>query len=113
MNNQGAAAAEVAPGCRAPHLWRSDGRSLNDAIGPDYTLLRFDPTVDARPLLAAARGRGVPMTLLDVAARDVAAVYRHKLVLSRLDQHVAWRGDQVQANSLALVDLIRGEVGGR
>ena len=96
------------PGCRTPHLWLDDGRSLYDAMGPDYTLLRFDPAVDAGPLLAAANKRGVPMALVDVAAKDATAVYRHKLVLSRPDQHVAWRGDKVPANALALVDLIRG-----
>ena len=100
------------PGCRTPHLWLDDGRSLYDVMGPDYTLLRFDPAVDARPLLAAAREWGVPMILLDVvAAKDAAAVYRHKLVLSRPDQHVAWRGDQLPADALALIDLIRGAGG--
>ncbi|HEY0441501.1 MAG TPA: FAD-dependent oxidoreductase, partial [Xanthobacteraceae bacterium] len=33
------------PGCRTPHIWLDDGRSLYDAMGPDYTLLRFDPRV--------------------------------------------------------------------
>ena len=100
------------PGCRTPHLWLDDGRSLYDVMGADYTLLRFDPVVDAGSLLAAARARGVPMILLDVvAAKDAAAVYRHKLVLSRPDQHVAWRGDHVPANLLALVDLVRGAGG--
>ena len=36
------------PGCRAPHFCLADGRSLYDAFGADYTLLRFDPTVDSR-----------------------------------------------------------------
>ena len=31
------------PGCRAPHLWIEGRRSLYDAMGPDYTLLRLDP----------------------------------------------------------------------
>ena len=96
------------PGCRTPHLWLDDGRSLYDAMGPDYTLLRFDPATDAGPLLAAAGKRGVPMVLVDVSAKDAAAVYRHKLVLSRPDQHVAWRGDNIPANPFALVDLARG-----
>ena len=34
------------PGCRTPHLWLRDGRSLYDALGSDFTLLRFDLTVD-------------------------------------------------------------------
>ena len=34
------------PGCRTPHLWCEDGSSLYDAMGPEFTLLRFDPAVD-------------------------------------------------------------------
>ena len=34
--------------------------------------------------------------------------YRHKLVLVRPDQHVAWRGDEEPADMLGLVDLVRG-----
>ena len=30
------------PGCRTPHFWRDDGSSLYDAMGPEFTLLRFD-----------------------------------------------------------------------
>lgn len=97
------------PGCRAPHLWLADGRSLYDAFGPGYTLLRFDPQVDVQPLLAAAQARRVPLTVLDVQARgDIPPAYRHKLVLCRADQHVAWRGDAMPADAAGLVDLLRG-----
>lgn len=97
------------PGCRAPHFWLPDGRSLYDAFGQGYTLLRFDPQVDVAPLLAAAQARRVPVTLLDVAASDrVPDAYRHKLLLARDDQHVAWRGDAVPADAQGLVEMLRG-----
>lgn len=96
------------PGCRTPHVWLDDGRSLYDAMGADYTLLRFDRSMDVEPLVAAARVRGVPMTVLDVVAQDAVGLYREKLVLSRPDQHVAWRGDALPDDVSALVDLIRG-----
>jgi 2-polyprenyl-6-methoxyphenol hydroxylase-like FAD-dependent oxidoreductase len=96
------------PGCRTPHCWLSDGRSLYDALGPDYTLLRLDPAADACGLLAAASSAGVPLALLDVTAQEVPSAYRHALVLSRPDRHVAWRGDKVPENARALIDLIRG-----
>jgi hypothetical protein len=67
------------PGCRTPHLWLRGGRSLYDALGAEFTLLRRDPDMDVR-----------------------------ELVLSRPDQHVAWRADDVPADPLALVDLVRG-----
>ena len=96
------------PGARTPHFWLSDGRSLYDALGPGYTLLRFDARIPVEPLLQAAAAQGVPLALLDVDAADVPAAYRHGLLISRPDQHVAWRGDAVPADSLALIDLIRG-----
>ena len=96
------------PGCRAPHFWLADGRSLYDAFGQGYTLLRFDPGVDVRPLQAAALARGLPLTVLDIAGVAVPEGYRHELVLCRDDEHVAWRGDRVPADALALVDLLRG-----
>jgi 2-polyprenyl-6-methoxyphenol hydroxylase-like FAD-dependent oxidoreductase len=96
------------PGCRTPHIWLDDGRSLYDALGPEYTLLRFDPSVDVSPLLAAAAERRVPLQLLDVVSREAASVYDAPLVLSRPDQHVAWRGATIPADPLALIDRIRG-----
>jgi len=98
------------PGCRAPHFRLADGRSLHDACGPDYTLLRFDQAVDATPLLAAASARQVPLALLDVPRGTAPAEYRHALVLVRADQHVGWRGDTVPDDPTAWVERLRGAV---
>lgn len=96
------------PGCRTPHLWLRDGRSLYDALGPEYTLLRFDPAADVAPLLSAAGERGVPLALLDIDPSEAVEPYREALVLSRPDGHIAWRGDAPPADPLALIDRIRG-----
>jgi 2-polyprenyl-6-methoxyphenol hydroxylase-like FAD-dependent oxidoreductase len=96
------------PGCRTPHVWLRDGRSLYDAIGAGYTLLRFDRTVDVDTIVAAARARRLPLSVLDVASDEAAGLYHHKLVLSRPDQHVAWRGDAAPVDATALVDRLRG-----
>jgi len=96
------------PGCRAPHFWLRDGRSLYDALGPDYTLLRFDPSVCVSAMLDAATRRRVPITVLDLAEPEGRALHARNLVLVRPDQHVAWRGDETPADPLALIDLIRG-----
>jgi 2-polyprenyl-6-methoxyphenol hydroxylase-like FAD-dependent oxidoreductase len=97
------------PGCRVPHFWLSDGRSLYDAFGPVYTLLRLDARVDAGPLLAAAQARGVPVELLDLQGQPgLSEAYRHALVLCRSDQHVVWRGDAVPAEPGELVEMMRG-----
>jgi 2-polyprenyl-6-methoxyphenol hydroxylase-like FAD-dependent oxidoreductase len=95
------------PGCRAPHLWCEDGRSLYDLMGPEFTLLRFDSAMDVTALESAARNRGVPMKVLDIE-RPPTATFYGKLVLSRPDQHVAWRGNMPPDDPLALVDRIRG-----
>ena len=99
------------PGCRTPHLWLRDGRSLYDALGSDFTLLRFDPQVEVGALVMAAARRGVPMTLLDVEADEAAALYPCKLLLSRPDLHVAWRGDKLPDSPIALIDHVRGASG--
>ncbi len=93
------------PGCRTPHIWMEDGRSLYDAMGPDYTLLRFDPSVPVEDVRDAATAKNVPLTVLDVAPQPP---YREKLVLSRPDQHVAWRGDAPPRDIAALINRIRG-----
>jgi 2-polyprenyl-6-methoxyphenol hydroxylase-like FAD-dependent oxidoreductase len=96
------------PGCRTPHLWLRDGRSLYDALGPEFTLLRLDPAAETGSIVAAAQQRGVSMAVLDVDADESEPLYRSKLVLSRPDQHVAWRGDRPPDDSLGLIDLVRG-----
>jgi 2-polyprenyl-6-methoxyphenol hydroxylase-like FAD-dependent oxidoreductase len=96
------------PGCRTPHLWCGGGRSLYDALGPEFTLLRLNATIDVAALAAAARTRGVPLKVLDIKRPANATFYGGGLVLSRPDQHVAWRGDGLPADPLALIDRVRG-----
>lgn len=96
------------PGCRTPHLWLAGKKSLYDALGPEFTLLRLHDAIDTGPLVAAAERRGMPLTVLDIDAADAADFYGHRLVLSRPDQHVAWRGNALPADPLALIDRVRG-----
>jgi hypothetical protein len=56
----------------------------------------------------AARNRGGPLKILDVEPPCTAIYYDGGLVLSRPDQHVAWRGDRLPADPLALIDRVRG-----
>ena len=96
------------PGCRTPHFFCEDGRSIYDAMGPEFTLLRFDPALDVTTMNDAAREKGVPLRILDVK-KPLPAAYDHgRLVLSRPDQHVAWRGDHVPMDAASLIDRVRG-----
>lgn len=100
--------SSTVPGCRAPHLWLSGGRSLYDALGPYYTLISIDPAIRVSGIVDAAARQDVPLTVLDIDAPDARALYVRKLTLVRPDQHVAWRGDEEPAAPLDLIDLVRG-----
>ena len=102
----------IVPGCRAPHVWLGDGRSFYDALGPAYTLVRIDPSIDVGALTDRARRRDWPLTVLDLKAADAGEVYNRPLVLVRPDQHVAWRGDALPADLDALIDRVTGRATG-
>ena len=92
------------PGCRAPHFYMADGRSLYDCLGDGFTLVRMDSAVSVNALLAAARERGIPFDVLDAPKAD----YERKLTLVRPDRHVSWRGDGAPDDVAALLDRISG-----
>jgi FAD binding domain len=97
------------PGCRVPHVWLADGRSLFDALGPGYTLLRRDTGIPVDALLHAAQAQGLPLQLLDAPPRDGwPAAYRHALLLVRADTHVVWRADALPPRCDELVQRLRG-----
>jgi Aromatic-ring hydroxylase, C-terminal len=96
------------PGCRAPHLWLKEDRSLYDVLGADYALVRVDPNVRVSGIAEAAACRGVPFAVIDVDTPDARALYTRNLTLIRPDQHVAWRSDEEPAAPLDLMDLVRG-----
>ena len=95
------------PGCRAPHAWLRDGRSILDLFGRGFVLLKFgDAQTAALGTLAATCG--MPLTVAAIDEPDAAALYGRRLVLVRPDGHVAWRGDELPENTGALLDRVRG-----
>lgn len=97
------------PGCRTPHFWLADGRSLYDALGSGLSLLRLDPSEPVDAFVAAAQARGVPLTLVDAVPGDeVAQLYTQPLMIVRPDQHVAWRGKAQGADAARILDTVRG-----
>ena len=101
--DMGTFTASTVPGCRLPHF-RIDGASILDLLGPDYTLIRFDPQVEVSRL----GGTGLPFEVVD-AAQPADRAFRHKLLIVRADTHIAWRGDAIPADALALADRLRGK----
>ena len=96
------------PGCRAPHFWLDDGRSIYDALGEGFGLLRFDRSVPVDGIVSAAARRGFPLSVHDIDDPEAGALYARKLVLVRPDRHVAWRGDALPDDPLDLIDHLRG-----
>jgi len=93
------------PGCRLPHF-EIDGRPVLDHLGPDYTLIRFDPDVDISAFAAAAAAAALPLVMVDTLRPTEPDVFDHRLLIVRFDQHVVWRGDDPPGSEV--VDLLRG-----
>ncbi|HET8977482.1 MAG TPA: FAD-dependent oxidoreductase [Solirubrobacteraceae bacterium] len=101
------------PGGRAPHLWLGDGRSLFDALGLEWTLLRLgvDPPATDRFVTAAGR-QGLSLTVLDIPTAEARDLYEAPLALIRPDQVVAWRGTS-DADARAVIAVVTGHGGRR
>ncbi|WP_043285878.1 FAD-dependent oxidoreductase [Paraburkholderia oxyphila] len=96
------------PGHRAPHVWLTSTQSTLDYFGHEFVLMRFDPALDADHLLSAARGKDVPIRLVDIDNAEARELYGAGLVLVRPDGHVAWRGDTQPDDAANVIDVVRG-----
>ena len=74
--------------------------------------LNFGYFYDRSPIIAYDGEEPPPLVVLDAECADPAPVYSHKLVLSRPDQHVAWRGNAQPDDPMALIDMVRGVLSG-
>jgi 2-polyprenyl-6-methoxyphenol hydroxylase-like FAD-dependent oxidoreductase len=101
--------ATACPGGRAPHLWLPNGRSLFDAFGFEFTLLRLGSAApDAASLIAEARTHAIPLTVLDVPLDEARALYGTDLALVRPDQVVCWRGDRPPSTESCVFQKLLG-----
>ncbi len=95
------------PGSRLPHVWLSDGTSLYDRLGQEFTLIAFGDVDDAAPWMHAANARGIPLKLLHLpGAAELQALAGAAYLLVRPDQHIAWRGDAGDPDRI--FDLVTG-----
>jgi 2-polyprenyl-6-methoxyphenol hydroxylase-like FAD-dependent oxidoreductase len=106
--SMGSFTASTVPGARVPHAWLPDGRSLLDGLGPAYTLVRFDTSIDVAALTDAAAQSRVPLAVLDVDRNRATQRAPESLLIVRSDTHIAWRGDAVPQEPLRLFDRLRG-----
>ena len=97
------------PGCRAPHAWLPDGRSILDLFGRGFVLLNFD--VDgASPtsFIDATKRAAMPLRTERITAASIRALYEKRWVLVRPDGHVAWRGDRLPTDASDLLNAVTG-----
>jgi hypothetical protein len=110
--SMGGFTASTVPGCRAPHFWLKDGRSLYDAFGPGFSLLCFrdDAGVEASigALVSAAKAKGIPFRVLNLVSEVPPEEYRSAMVICRSDQHIVWRGDGFGDDLASVLQLLRG-----
>jgi 2-polyprenyl-6-methoxyphenol hydroxylase-like FAD-dependent oxidoreductase len=102
------------PGGRAPHIWMREGRgegdSLFDHLGIGFTLLRLGKSApEAAEIQLAALERSVPLKVLHLADAEARELYGCDLALVRPDQHVAWRGNRVPADSGRMIRQVIGD----
>ena len=93
---------------RVRRMWRSPMAAPCSIFTAAALLVRFGGAPEGASIAEAAAKRGVPLRTVTVEEPAAAALYERKLVLVRPDGHVAWRGDRVPADPLALVDRVRG-----
>jgi hypothetical protein len=97
------------PGARAPHAWLPEGRSTLDLYGRGFVLLRLgDDAPNEAALASAFARRGVPLAVAAIADPNIRELYERRFVLVRPDGHVAWRGNAIPADPLAVADVVRG-----
>lgn len=96
------------PGHRAPHCWLRDSSALYDHFSRGFSLLQFDPALDASSLLSAAEQCGIPLAHVLLDEPIAQSIYECKLALIRPDLMVAWRGDELPADPRGLLAHVSG-----
>lgn len=85
------------PGHRAPHVWLKDGSSLYDRFGSGFTLLRLGGGAHQAGADLAGLPQGCPVSEQTIASEEARDLYGADFVLLRPDQHIAWRGNRIDA----------------
>jgi len=108
--SMGAFSPSTVPGCRTPHFWLDDNRSLYDALGPDYTLIRFDDQTNVDSFMDLASNYGIPIKILNI--KNKPSTYNHSFIICRSDQHIVWRGNSLTDNTERIISMLRGKLVG-
>lgn len=97
------------PGARLPHVWLQEGRSVHDAIGDGYTLLRLGGSnADTSGVERAMRSLHAPVDVLTIGGDAPRDMYGYDLILVRPDLHVVWRGNTGPSDPAQLAAVVTG-----
>jgi 2-polyprenyl-6-methoxyphenol hydroxylase-like FAD-dependent oxidoreductase len=98
------------PGARLPHVWLDDGMPIQDRIPLDgFTLLRLsNSNGKSSGIVDALRGRGAPVTIVDIPDAGPRDILGHDLVLLRPDMHIVWRGNDAPGDVASLAATATG-----
>lgn len=96
------------PGGRAPHLWLAPGRSLYDAFGFEWTLLRLGTkAIGGDNFVRAAASAGLDLQTVELPSDEARDLYDADLALIRPDQIVAWRGN-ADGDAPSVIEAVLG-----
>jgi 2-polyprenyl-6-methoxyphenol hydroxylase-like FAD-dependent oxidoreductase len=87
----------------------ASGRNVFEELGSGFTLLAFD--ADAAAIAAfdeAARGLGVPLTVVRDTFAGGREAYGQRLILVRPDQYVVWTGDAAPSDPKRVIGRVIG-----
>lgn len=97
------------PGSRIPHVWLKPGFSTLDLVPrTGFRVFRLAGAPSCTELLQAAALRNVPIDEHVIEGERAAELYGARYVLVRPDSHVAWRGNDIPASPLEIIDTVRG-----
>jgi 2-polyprenyl-6-methoxyphenol hydroxylase-like FAD-dependent oxidoreductase len=103
--------AHTRPGIRVPHIWLSDGRAMQDALGDDYNFVDLTGSCDTSGIEAEFARLGAPLQVLHIDDPHVRDIYDCSLLLLRPDLHVYWRGDALPRTTTELAEAATGHQG--
>lgn len=92
----------------------SSGRDIFTELGREFTLIaltgdrRLTAGFDTAGFQAAASELRIPLRVLADTFDGQRAAYRHRLILIRPDQYVAWTGDEPPADPARLLRRVAG-----
>lgn len=96
----------------APHAWLEDGASLYDSFSLGFTLLRLgaEDAGGENTLKQLTADANIPLEVVQISLPELSLLYGATYALIRPDQHVAWRGDDLN-DPMKLIDAMLGGSG--